>query len=159
MGNTNREEISMTTYRIIRLALLCAMVTLMGVSPMAQENKRGHDAKDRPEDRSKDCVDSQSLPDRGLNVPHDREPIVIKRVEPIYPQIAKSAGLTGTVLVAALVDRCGKVRDVAVEKSCGTNALDDAAVAAVRQWRFRPGEDHGRPVALWVTKPITFKLP
>jgi TonB family protein len=148
----------MTAYRTIRLALLCALMGVVAMAATPQDKNHGHDSRNDHNGWSNDCVDNQALPERGVDVPHDREPVVIKQVEPEYPRIAKQAGLTGTTQVAVLVDRCGKVRDVAVDKSSGTEALDEAAVTGVRQWRFRPGEDHGKPVAMWVTVPIEFKL-
>ena len=110
-------------------------------------------------DKPADCIDTLPLPSFGETVQHDREPMVIKRVEPEYPRIAKQAGLSGTTILAVLVDRCGKVREAEVATSSGTQALDDGALYAVKQWRFRPAEDHGQPVAVWTRVPIEFKLP
>ena len=76
-------------------------------------------------------------------------PEAITKVRP-----ADIAGVEGTVLVQALVLEDGSVGDAKVVKS--VPGLDEAAVAAVRQWRFKPAMAKGRPVSVWVAVPIKF---
>jgi TonB family protein len=61
---------------------------------------------------------------------------VIHRVEPVYPAEAREAGIEGIVEVEVIVDEEGKV--VAARVLSGDPTLGDAALAAVRQWKFRP---------------------
>ncbi len=83
-------------------------------------------------------------------------PEAVEKVPPIYPESARRNSIEGTVLVMALVGTDGLVQDTKVGKSIP--GLDDAAVACVRQWRFKPGLSEGAPVAVWVACPIKFTL-
>ncbi|MFZ1684861.1 MAG: TonB family protein [Candidatus Zixiibacteriota bacterium] len=98
------------------------------------------------------------LPPPDEFVPVEVQPEMIYQEKPEYPRIAKQAGLTGTVWVKALVDKDGNVRQAMVGKTCGTQALDDAAVAAAYKNKFKPAIQNGRPVAIWVTYKMEFKL-
>jgi TonB family protein len=108
---------------------------------------------------STECVDTRPMPGDDLIINHDVDPQVITRVEPEYPLIAHQAGLTGTANVNVLVDRCGRVRTAKVATSSGTQALDDAVIGVIYQWRFSPASDNGSPVAAWTSVVIEFKLP
>jgi protein TonB len=83
-------------------------------------------------------------------------PEAITKVPPLYPDLAREAGVDGTVMVQALVDKSGRVRDTRVVKSIPM--LDAAAVAAVKQWVFKPALSNNRPVAVWVAVPVRFTL-
>lgn len=83
-------------------------------------------------------------------------PEAVTRVPPQYPDLAREAGVDGTVQVQALVGKDGKVRDVRVTKSIPM--LDDAAKNAVRQWVFKPALSNNKPVAVWVAVPVKFSL-
>jgi len=83
-------------------------------------------------------------------------PEPVTRVSPVYPDLAREAGVDGTVNVQALVGKDGKVKDVRVVKSIPM--LDEAAKAAVRQWVFKPALSNNKPVAVWVGVPVKFSL-
>ena len=77
---------------------------------------------------------------------------------PAYPERARSRGQEGTVLVRASVDNTGAPTKVELQKTSGYQLLDDAAIRAVRQWRFKPA--HVGPIAIEsrVHIPVTFRL-
>jgi protein TonB len=78
-------------------------------------------------------------------------------VAPVYPQLAKISRIEGSVIVEATIDEAGMVRDVRVLRS---NALfDQAAIDAVKQWRYTPTRLNGVnvPVILTVTVMFTMK--
>ena len=83
-------------------------------------------------------------------------PEATTKVPPVYPAEARRAGVDGTVMVQVLVLEDGTVGECRIVKS--VPALDDAAVAAARQWRFKPAMSKGQPVAVWVAVPIRFTL-
>ena len=93
-------------------------------------------------------------------VVHEEIPIPIKKVRPEYSQFAKNAGIEGEVLVRAEVFEEGNVGAVEIVKSLqsGPGGLDEAAIQAVKQWKFIPAKNQGKPVAVWVTFPIKFEL-
>jgi len=78
-------------------------------------------------------------------------PQVLSRTEPEYPADRR---VEGTVLVRAHVDTTGHVIEATILKSIPM--LDEAALACVRQWTFRPGESNGTPIDMWVAIPIVF---
>ncbi len=96
----------------------------------------------------------EALPELGQYVYVEELPEPVKRVQPVMPSDAASRGLEGFVLVQALVGREGRVLRTQVTKS--VPGLDDAAVAAVRQWEFEPARSNNRPVAVWVAVPVRF---
>lgn len=80
-------------------------------------------------------------------------PGLIKKVEPQYPPIARTARLEGTVVVDAVIRKDGSVSDVKVLKS-SSQMFEQACIDAVRQWRFTPGS---QDVILTVTVNFTLK--
>lgn len=84
------------------------------------------------------------------------KPKVIRRVEPVYPELAKKAGIEGRVIVKVLINTKGDVEKVQLLKS--HPMLDDAAIAAARKFKFKPGKQRDRFVKVWMTIPFTFRL-
>lgn len=86
-----------------------------------------------------------------------KQPALLKRVEPIYPPIAVHAHLEGVVILEAIVDRNGMVEDLKVLRSAG-GVLDNAAMAAVRQWQYSPVMLNGIPERFILTVVLSFNL-
>ena len=82
----------------------------------------------------------------------------LRNPEPRYPVSARRRGEQGTVLLKVLVTREGGAASVNVEKSSGSSALDQAALDAVKGWRFVPARQGAHPVEAWVLVPIVFRL-
>ena len=90
----------------------------------------------------------------GVSVPQP-----VKEVKPEYTAAAMRARIQGTVWLAVVVLANGDVGDVTVTKSLDQeHGLDQAAVDAARQWKFKPGTKDGKPVAVEVTIELTFTL-
>jgi protein TonB len=85
-----------------------------------------------------------------------KAPALISRVEPVYPQLAQAGHLEGVVILEATVDEAGCVAYVRVLRSAGL--LDDAAVGAVRQWRYSPLTLNGHPESFVLTVTVAFHL-
>ncbi|HWQ60672.1 MAG TPA: energy transducer TonB [Negativicutes bacterium] len=87
-------------------------------------------------------------------------PGILSQIEPVYPERARQSGLEGTVVLKIQIMENGLPGHVSVYSSSGHDILDDAAVTAVRQWRFIPARvrDTGRAVACYTTMPVTFRL-
>jgi protein TonB len=77
---------------------------------------------------------------------------------PNYPEASRRRGEQGVVRVELLVDPNGRVVDVRVLESSGFSALDAEAVQTVRDWRFRPAQRAGVPVAGSITTAVHFRL-
>lgn len=84
-------------------------------------------------------------------------PQLVYRVEPEYTEEARKAKYQGTVVLTAVVDPDGIVRRVRVLRSLGLG-LDEKALEAVRQWKFRPGMKNGVPVPVAASIEVTFRL-
>jgi periplasmic protein TonB len=79
--------------------------------------------------------------------------------QPEYPPASRRAGEAGTVTLKVFVLDSGRVGEVQVAKSSGFPKLDEAAVKEVqRNWRLVPGKEDGKPVSMWHTFQVTFKL-
>ena len=83
-------------------------------------------------------------------------PAKIADIAPVYPAIARAAGVQGTVLLQATIGLDGRVEDLQVLRS--VPLLDQAAVTAVRQWRYTPTLLNGQPVAVVMTVTVGFRL-
>jgi protein TonB len=87
-----------------------------------------------------------------------RAPVLLSSVIPAYPEGARSRGIEGQVVLRFVVDQSGGVEpDVQVVTSLPM--LDQAAIDAVRRWRFSPARDRdGNPVRVQVSVPLQFTL-
>ena len=81
-------------------------------------------------------------------------PKKVKDVPPVYPALARSAGVSGAVTIEATIGPDGKVADAKVVQSIPL--LDQAALDAVRQWEYLPSMLNGVPVPVLVTVTINF---
>jgi protein TonB len=82
----------------------------------------------------------------------------LRNPSPPYPLVARRNGEQGTVILRVRVTREGMPASVDIEKTSRSSHLDDAALEAVRTWRFVPARQDGRPVEAWVLVPVVFKL-
>ncbi len=81
---------------------------------------------------------------------------LIRKVQPVYPLIAKSAGIQGTVLLSAVIGRDGRIEHVQV--TSGHPLLAKAAVDAVSQWLYRPYYLNDQPVEVETQVTVNFIL-
>ena len=83
-------------------------------------------------------------------------PQLVVKVTPEYPEDARRAYIQGNVILEAIINRDGDVENVRVLRS--VEGLDDAAVAAVKQWKYKPAMQDGHPVKVFFTVVVTFTL-
>jgi len=84
-------------------------------------------------------------------------PEVIHQVDPDFTQEARAARLQGEVAIQLIVDTAGNPEDLQVVRHLGMG-LDQKALDAVRQYRFRPAMYHGRPVPVRLVVEVNFRL-
>jgi TonB family protein len=82
---------------------------------------------------------------------------VLKKVPPVYPEVAKQRHLAGTVVLVALISREGKIRSLDVASSSDV-LLSDAAIDAVKQWQYQPYLLNGQPTEVSTTITVHFNL-
>lgn len=84
------------------------------------------------------------------------EGMLIDRVMPVYPSIARAAGMQGTVMLEATISAQGTIENLRVLS--GNAMLQQAAIDAVNRWRYRPYLLNGQPVEVETTIGVTFNL-
>jgi protein TonB len=83
-------------------------------------------------------------------------PALVYRIDPVYPTLAAAGGLEGSVILEAIVGREGRVESVRVLRS--QRVFEEAALEAVRQWRYAPVLLNGHPERFILTVVVTFTL-
>lgn len=100
-----------------------------------------------------------TLPDNKIEDDLASPPRLIYRVEPVYPRKAEEYNLSGTVLIKIMITKDGSIKTISLASSSGYELLDNAALTAVKQWRFIPAkEKNGQSVDSIVLMPIRFVL-
>jgi TonB family protein len=84
-------------------------------------------------------------------------PVPTYMPEPKYDEKASQAKIEGTVLLQIIVGEDGRAHNIKVTRSLDPG-LDQKAIEAVEQWRFRPGEKDGKPVAVIASVHVNFRL-
>jgi TonB family protein len=93
----------------------------------------------------------------GVRVdPAEEQKRLQTQVRPVYPEVARVAGIEGTVSMRVLIGKEGKVEQLRVVS--GEEALRNAAIDAVRQWRYQPLLLNGEPVSVFTVVNLEFRL-
>jgi protein TonB len=101
----------------------------------------------------------EEIPESPTFTPYEQEPQVVKRIEPAYPDMAAQAGVNGKVVVQFYVDKKGNVRKALVMQADPKGlGFEDAAVAAIMQWKFTPALQRNSPVGVWMSTKFNFKI-
>jgi protein TonB len=100
--------------------------------------------------------DASDLPSPQEFVPVEVQPALIELPAPVYPEMARMAGVEGTVVVRVLVGAKGNVLDAPVVE--GHVMLKEAALSSARAATYRPALQQNHPIPVWVIQRITFKL-
>ena len=81
---------------------------------------------------------------------------LVRKVQPVYPPIAKTAHISGTVVLHAIIAKDGSVQDL--QYVSGPPLLMKSAMDAVKQWRYKPTMLNGEPVEVDTTISVVFTL-
>ena len=81
---------------------------------------------------------------------------IVNRVQPVYPPLARQTRISGTVRLHAIISRDGTIQQL--EVISGHPLLQQAALDAVRQWRYQPTLLNGEPVEVDTTIDVIFSL-
>jgi len=100
---------------------------------------------------------TQSTP-VAKDIPANANAAYLNNPKPNYPRMARQRHWEGRVVLRVFVTADGHCGDLSVQRSSGHEALDEAAMDAVKQWRFVPGKHGDSAVASWVNVPIEFSL-
>jgi TonB family protein len=94
--------------------------------------------------------------DTPVRLEESKAPKQIKDVPPVYPSLAQNARVEGIVILDAVIDVKGNVKDVTVIRSI--LLLDQAAIDAVKQWKYEPPVVDGKPTEVILTVTVRFTL-
>ena len=86
-------------------------------------------------------------------------PAAVHTPPPDYPEALGCNGVGGTVELRVRIEPDGHIRDTEIQRSSGNADLDAAARKSVAAWTFNPALQAGKPVAQWITVPMTFHVP
>jgi periplasmic protein TonB len=87
----------------------------------------------------------------------DVRPVPTKTPPPEYPHSLKRDGVSGVVAVKVLIDATGSVAECSVSKSTNPG-FEEAALEAVKKWKFKPAKKDGAPVEARLIIPIHFQI-
>lgn len=139
------EEVSMSRHRAVASAAI-ALTAAIAITAAA--------AGSFPMFATLDAQSAVYKPGNGVTLPE-----VVKEVRPGYTQAAMQAKVQGSVWLECVVSETGDVTDIKVTKSLDTEyGLDQEAIKAAGQWKFKPGRKDGKPVAVRITLELTFTL-
>jgi protein TonB len=98
-------------------------------------------------------------PSTSVKTPPSTQGRGARITQPEYPPASRRAGEEGTVNLQVYVLETGRAGEIKIAKPSGFPKLDEAAVKEVqRNWRFVPGKEDGKPVAMWHIFAVTFRL-
>jgi protein TonB len=117
-------------------------------------------------DRPEVAADSAAVPERPAVEPGalvelsevDVPPVALRKDPPAYPSMARSLRQQGTVILRLLVDDRGAVERAEVVPGSDGRLLEEAALRAVKGWRYRPASVGDVPVKVWITEHVVFRL-
>jgi TonB family protein len=102
------------------------------------------------------AIAQDSVPER-VQVPNDViRGLLLNRIAPKYPPLARQARIQGTVVLNVFINKSGEVESVRL--TSGHPMLAPAAIAAVKQWRYQPYLQDGEPVEVETTIQVNFQL-
>jgi protein TonB len=142
-----------------------------------QEQKEFKPVETKP-DLAEPTLDmTQTVPEVPVEIPIEEAPPVVdtvttaptppaevqnlsvkNRVEPAYPAASRRAGEEGTGVFRVLVSERGQPVEVSVVQSSGFPRLDQAAMEAIKRWRFAAATNGSTPVTAYTTVRVTFRL-
>ena len=106
-----------------------------------------------PSGQGSELVDGQQLVRVGGTI---KPPTKVHHVPPVYPEEARAAGVSGMVILEAVIDTQGNIRTAKVLRS--VPPLDQAAIDAVKEWKFQPTLLNGAPVPVIMTVTVNFTV-
>ncbi len=126
------------------------------IAPVIQDIEEENIIIEAPEEENIQ-IEDEVLPQPDEFVPFEVEPKPTTPISPEYPELARKAGIEGTVWVKILIDKQGLVRDAMVVRGVGAG-LDESAVKEIKRTIYTPAIQNNRPVAVWVMQRVIFRL-
>ncbi len=132
-------------------------LTASATDSVGPEIKTGNTIAKEMDNLKLDPKDANSLPIPADEFLVTSMPVLISEIRIAYPEVAKKAGIEGPVVMDLLIDEQGTVRQVTLIKGPGFG-LDDAALAAIKNFQFRPAKIKDQAVAVKIHYTYRFVL-
>ena len=101
----------------------------------------------------------EELPEPDEFIPVEQQARPIYKATPVYPRLAREGGIEANVIIQACLDRNGIVRKAKALKCSHPNiGFEEAAVAAALKSKYEPAIHNGKPVAVWISYRVDFKI-
>jgi protein TonB len=126
-------------------------------SASAVAAKQGNTLAKTPDDKTLDKDDPDSLPIPAAEYLVTSMPQVLSEIRPPYPPLAKKKGIEGAVVLEILIDAKGNVREAIILSGPGFG-LEEAALDAIKKFRFKPAMIKKQSVAVKIKYAIRFVL-
>ncbi|HEY1058233.1 MAG TPA: energy transducer TonB [Limnobacter sp.] len=104
------------------------------------------------------ATNAPPAPDTQAVTPPRTDAAHLNNPPPAYPALSRRLGEQGRVLVDVYILPDGSVGDLKLNKSSGFARLDDAAMTAVKKWKYVPAKRGNQPIAFWYVQPVSFVL-
>jgi protein TonB len=104
-----------------------------------------------------DRLDVEAAPARP-EVSYSDTYVILHMVKPTYPARELAEGIEGNVTVELLIDEQGMVAEAAVVSAMGPVSFQESTLEAVRQFRFQPMTENGRPTSMWIKFLVKFRI-
>ena len=95
---------------------------------------------------------------RHTDVPYSTDYVILHMVQPEYPPREMIEGVEGNVTVELLVNEKGEVGRCVGAGSVRPKSFEEASLAAVKQFLFKPPEENGKPIPMWIRFDIRFRF-
>jgi periplasmic protein TonB len=141
-----------TTRILLTSSFALAVFAGLAIHAAAQPADKNHGQK--PDAAAQPATPAASI--YNLNE-LDKAPVVRHQARPVYPPALRKAKITGEAVVGFIVDPAGNVQDAFAVRS-SQREFEAAAVTAVAQWKFHPGQKDGKAVATRMQVPIVFSI-
>lgn len=112
----------------------------------------------RPEKKVQKPTPTVAVQDAGKPVMVERPSFRVKPTPPRYPRVAKHKGQQGVVMIEVWLDEQGRQTKLEIAESSGFEALDEAAITAVKVWQFKGHSINGQTIASRLKVPVRFEL-
>jgi protein TonB len=104
-------------------------------------------------------LEDEVIPASDVFTAYEVPPHPIVAPKPDYPEMAKTAGVKGKVVVKVFVDKKGEVRKCEIMKATPPGlGFEEEACKAIQKWKFTPAIQQNSPVGVWVAIPINFEF-
>jgi TonB family protein len=134
-----------------------AIVIVGFLEPPYESFLRGSPAPESSASSTEACVATTEDDSKRVHVPPGvMKGLIVRRVQPLYPEPARQSRIEGVVTLAAVINKCGHVVDL--KPVSGPEELVAAAMTAIKQWEYRPFVSGGQPTAVETELQVKFAL-